>query len=76
MPKNGNDRRHEMSTDTFISFYLSNSGIHVFSKTILDLGNPQFIRFRFHEDGKSMVIEAYDKKDFQSHRVPKRNDKK
>ena len=61
-----------MPNDTYISFYLRESKIHVFRKTLAELGNPRFIRFRVHEDGKSMVREAYNKKDFQSHRVPKR----
>ena len=62
-----------MPTDTYISFYLRGSKIHVFRKTLAELGNPQFVRFRIHEDGNSMVMEAYSKKDFQSHRVPKKN---
>ncbi len=62
-----------MTNDTYISFYLRESKIHVFRKTLAELGNPQFVRFRVHEDGKSMIMEAYDKKDFQSHRVPKKN---
>ena len=60
-----------MATDTFISFYLTTSRIHIFRSTIKDIGNPKFIRFLVKEDGKSMVMEAYHKKDFHSHRVPK-----
>ena len=63
-----------MPTDTFISFYLRDSKIHIFHKAIVDLGSPQFIRFRIHEDGTSMVMEAYSKKDFQSHRVQRKKD--
>ena len=62
--------------DTYISFYLQTSRIHIFSKTIIDIGNPKFIRFLVKEDGKSMAMEAYDKRDFQSHRVPKRTDER
>lgn len=61
-----------MSDDTYISFYLIESKIHIFRKTLVEIGNPKFIRFRVHEDGKSMIMEAYHKKDFQSHRVPKK----
>ena len=61
-----------MSNDTYISFYLYSFRIHVFSKTIQDVGNPEFIRFLMREDGKSIIMEAYDKKDFRSHRVKKR----
>ena len=61
-----------MSNDTYISFYLSTFRIHIFRKAIEEMGNPQFIRFRVHEDGTSMILETYHRKDFQSHRVPKR----
>ena len=60
-----------MQSDTFVSFYLTTSRIHIFRSTIKDIGNPKFIRFLVKEDGPSMIIEAYHKKDFQSHRVPK-----
>ena len=63
-----------MPSDTYISFYLSTSRIHIFRSTIKDIGNPKFIRFLVKEDGKSMIMEAYYKKDFQSHRVPKVSD--
>ena len=62
-----------MPTDTYVSFYLTTSRIHIFRSTIKDIGNPKFIRFLVKEDGPSMIIEAYHKKDFQSHRVPKEN---
>lgn len=63
-----------MPSDTYISFYLSTSRIHIFRSTIKDIGNPKFVRFLVKEDGKSMIMEAYYKKDFQSHRVPKVSD--
>ena len=63
-----------MSNETYISFYLATFRIHIFSKTIIEIGNPKFIRFLVKDDGKSMIMEAYHKKDFQSHRVPKRTD--
>ncbi len=65
-----------MPNDTYISFYLTKPRIHIHSKTIIDIGNPKFIRFLVKEDGSSMIMEAYHKKDFQSHRVPKRTNKK
>lgn len=61
-----------MPNDTYLSFYLSTSRLHIFSKTIIEIGNPKFICFLVKEDGQSMIMEAYHKKDFQSHRVPKR----
>lgn len=60
-----------MPSDTYVSFYLTTSRIHIFRSTIRDIGNPKFIRFLVKEDGPSMIIEAYHKKDFQSHRIPK-----
>ena len=61
--------------DTFISFYLSSFRIHVFSKAISEIGNPTYIRFLVKDEGPSMIMEAYDKKDFQSHRVSKKAQK-
>ncbi len=61
-----------MSNDSYISFYLSSMRIHIFAKTIIEIGNPKYIRFLVNEKGPSMVMEAYHKKDFLSHRVKKR----
>ena len=58
-----------MAYDTYISFYLTSCSIYVFSKTILDIGKPRYIRFMFKPDGKSMIVEAYDKMGFYSHRI-------
>lgn len=63
-----------MSNETYISFYLTTSRIHIFRSTIKEIGNPKFIRFLVKEDGQSMIMEAYHKKDFHSHRVPKENE--
>ncbi len=63
-----------MSNDTFMSFYLTPYRIHVFSKTIQDIGNPKFIRFLVSEDGQSIIIEAYHTKDLRSHRVKEGTD--
>ena len=51
-----------MPNDTYLSFYLSTSRLHIFSKTIIEIGNPKFIRFLVKEDGQSMIMEAYHKK--------------
>lgn len=61
-----------MSNETFISFYLQTFRIHVFNKAIIQIGNPKYIRFRVHKDGQSILMEAYDKRNFHSHRVPKK----
>ncbi len=55
--------------DTFISFYLSNYRIHIFRRAIADIGNPKYIRFPVRDEGPSLLMEAYEKQDFQSHRV-------
>ncbi len=55
--------------ETYISFYLSSYRIHVFRKAITEIGNPKYIRFLVKDEGPSMIMEAYDKKDFRSHRV-------
>ena len=60
--------------ETYISFYLNSFRIHVFSKTVKDIGSPKYIRFLVKDEGPSIVMEAYDKKDFQSHRVRQRSD--
>lgn len=55
--------------ETYISFYLSSSRIHVFRKAIADIGNPKYIRFLVKDEGPSLLMEAYEKRDFHSHRV-------
>ena len=65
-----------MQSDTYLSFYLSTSIIHIFRSTLREIGNPKFIRFLVKEDGQSIIMEAYHKKDFRSHRVPKPTDNK
>jgi len=59
---------------TSISFYLTTSRMHIFRAAIREIGDPKFIRFLIKEDGSAMIMEAYHKKDFQSHRVPKQNE--
>ncbi len=51
-----------MPNDTYLSFYLSTSRLHIFSKAIIEIGNPKFIRFLVIEDGQSMIMDAYHKK--------------
>lgn len=61
-----------MPIETYISFYLSTFRIHIFSKTITEIGCPKFIRFLVKDEGPSIIMEPYDRKDFQSHRVSQR----
>lgn len=55
--------------ETYISFYLSSFRIHIFRKTIEEIGDPKYIRFLVKDEGPYIIMEAYGKKDFQSHRV-------
>lgn len=56
---------------TYVSFYLKDGKIHVYADAIRSLGTPYFIRFLLSQDGSSMIMEPYHKKEFQSIRVKK-----
>lgn len=56
--------------ETHLSFYLRNNRIHVFVEALRGIGSPQFICFLMGDNGTSLVLAPYDKKDFHSHRVP------
>ena len=56
-------------TDTYISFYLRNNRIHIFVEALRGIGCPQYVCILIAEDGGSLVLAPYDKKDFHSHRV-------
>ena len=56
-------------TDTYISFYLRNNRIHIFVEALRGIGSPRYVCFLIAEDGGSLVLAPYDKKDFHSHRV-------
>lgn len=57
--------------ETYISFYLKPHRIHIFVDALRSLGCPRFIRFMISEDGSTLVMQPYTKKDFHSHRVPR-----
>ena len=57
--------------ETCVSFYLRQNRIRVFRQTITAIGNPRFIRFMIKKDGSSLILLPYNKKTFQSLRVPK-----
>lgn len=59
-----------MRSGTHISFYLRLGTIHIHHTTIRNLGNPAFIRFLISDDGNTMLVQSFDKKTFQSFRVP------
>ena len=60
-----------MNEYTYISFYLNENKIHVFCDSVRAIGEPTYVRFLLNKDGTSMIMEPYDKKEFQSMRVPK-----
>ena len=60
-----------MTENTYISFYLNENKIHVFCDAVRAIGEPTFVRFLLNGDATSMIMETYDKKEFQSMRVPK-----
>ena len=57
-------------TDTYISFYLRNNRIHVFVDALRGIGSPKYVCFMISEDGNTLIMRPYGKKDFHSHRVP------
>ena len=57
--------------DTYISFYLRNNRIHVFVDALRGIGSPKYVCFMISDDGNTLILAPYQKKDFHSHRVPK-----
>lgn len=56
--------------ETFISFYLRANRLHVFVDALRGIGAPKNICFLIEENGETLVLAPYPKKDFHSHRVP------
>jgi len=56
--------------ETNISFYLKANRIHIFVDALRRLGNPARICFMIEENGKTLLIAPYEKRDFKSIRVP------
>lgn len=56
--------------DTNISFYLKIYRIHVFVDTLRGIGCPRRICFMISDDGNSLLISPYPKKDLKSHSIP------
>lgn len=65
----------ELQNKTYVSFYLKDGYIHVYNAALRFLGQPNYIRFLLNQDGSSMVMEPYHKKEFQSIRVRKNMDR-
>ena len=56
--------------NTFISFYLKEYKIRVFTEALRGLDNPKRICFMLDEDGNRLLMLPHEKKDFVSHAVP------
>lgn len=56
--------------DTYISFYLRNNRIHIFVDALRGIGSPKYVCFMIANDGNTLILAPYKKKDFHSHRVP------
>jgi len=57
-------------SETNISFYLRANRIHVFVDALRGIGSPKRICFLISENGKSLIMVPYGKRDFVSHKVP------
>lgn len=56
--------------ETYISFYLRVNRIHLFIDSLRKIGSPSRICFMLGEDGMSLLVAPYTKRDFKSHFVP------
>ena len=54
---------------THLSFYLKANRIHLFVDALRLIGSPANICFMIGENGKTLILKPYPKKDFHSHRV-------
>ena len=65
----GNVQRQLTMNETYISFYLRHNRIHVFTNALRELGEPSRICFMIGENGHSLLMVPYKKRDFRSHYV-------
>jgi len=56
--------------ETYISFYLKLNRIHVFIDALRGIGEPSRICFMIGEQGNTLLLTPYSKRDFKSHSVP------
>ena len=56
--------------DTNISFYLKANRIHVFVDALRKIGSPRRVCFMIEENGQTLLLAPYEKRDFKSHSVP------
>ena len=59
--------------DTYISFSPQRNRVHIPVDALKKIGSPRYVRFLIDGEGKSMVMQPYSKKVFQSMRVPPLN---
>ena len=60
-----------MMNETYISFYLRSNRIHVFTNALREIGEPSRICFLIGENGHSLLMVPYRKRDCRSHHVPR-----
>ena len=71
MRKAGKPKRKDKNmADTYISFYLRNNRIHIFVDALRGISSPKYVCFMLADDGNTLILAPYKKKDFHSHRVP------
>ena len=56
--------------ETHISFYLRANRIRIFVDALRAIGQPSRICFMIEENGETLLIAPYEKRDFISHKVP------
>ena len=59
-----------MPSGAHLSFYLRTGTIRIHRSTIRAIGNPSFVRFLISNDGTTLLVQSYPRKDFRSFRVP------
>ena len=65
--------QNDISTFTGVSLCNKSGRIRIFHSTIIELGNPQYIRFLFNTGKKALVIQACENKEPENFRVPEYN---
>ena len=58
------------TSETYISFYLRANRIHVFIDSLRGLGSPKRVCFLMDDNGNTLVLIPYGKRDLVSHKVP------
>lgn len=65
--------QNDISTFTGVSLCKKSGRIRIFHSTIIELGNPKYIRFLFNTDKKALVIQACENKEPENFLVPEYN---